>query len=429
MVPGPLRDEVLTDLHEGELGGHLGMEKTVARLKERFYWPGHYQDVQNWCGKCAVCASQKSPTHSAKAPLTNIKVGNPMQLVAVDILGPLPESEARNSYILVAADYFRRWVEAYPIPNQEATTVARKLTDELFFHFSPPEQLHSDQGRQFESTVTAEMCKLLGIAKTRTTPYHPQCDGLVEHFNRTLLAMLATAVQERLFKWEEYLRRLCMAYNTSIHPTTGYTPFYLMFGRQARMPIDIMYGTPTPQVLSHAEYAERLHQDLELAYHRVRVHLGHKLCHQKDLYDRKVHGRPYECGDLVWLHSPAVPRGQSKKLRRPWTGPFRVVRKLSDAVYRIQHAQAPRQRLVVHFDCLKLCPPDICLPIPVSPASQGPEDSPGEPSLQPPGTTLKVVDDVDLTGCYPRQQQHPLPPSPYSQRQRSAPDYYRPSST
>ena len=122
-----------------------------------------------------------------------------MQLVAVDILDRLLESEVGNSYTLVAVDYFMRWVEAYPIPNQEATTVAKKLTDELF-RLSPPEQLHFDPGQQLESIIIAEMCKLLGIAKSRTTPYHPQGDGLVERFNRTLLAMLATAVQECPFE-------------------------------------------------------------------------------------------------------------------------------------------------------------------------------------------------------------------------------------
>ena len=109
-----------------------------------------------------------------------------MQLVAADILGPFPESDAGNMYILVAGDYFTRWMEVYPIPNQEAVTVARKLTDEFFFQFSPPEQLHTDHGRQFESKLVAEACKLLGIDKTRTTAYHPQSDGLVERFNRTL---------------------------------------------------------------------------------------------------------------------------------------------------------------------------------------------------------------------------------------------------
>ena len=126
-----------------------------------------------------------------------------MQIVATDILGPFPESRAGNTYVLVVADYFTRWTEAYAIPNQEAATVAKKLTDE-FFWFSPPEQLHSDQGRQFESEVISEMCKLLGVAKTCTTLYHPQSDGLVARFNRTLLSMLATAAKERPFEWEDH---------------------------------------------------------------------------------------------------------------------------------------------------------------------------------------------------------------------------------
>ena len=149
-------------------------------------------------------------------------------------------------------------MEAYPIPNQEATTVAGQLVDEFFFRFSPPEHLHLDQGQQFKSPVTAKVCKLLGVTKSHTTLYHPQCDGLVERFNRTLLAMLAMAVQDHPTEWEGHLRRLYMAYNTSVHPTTGYTPFYLMFGRQARMPIDIMYGAPTPPASSPAEYANTL---------------------------------------------------------------------------------------------------------------------------------------------------------------------------
>lgn len=105
----------------------------------------------------------------------------------------------QETYILVVGDYFTRWMEAYPIPNQEATTVAKKLTDEFFFRFSPPEQLHSDQGRQFESQLIAEICKLLGIKKTHTTAYHPQSDGLVERFNRTLLGMLSTATRDNPF--------------------------------------------------------------------------------------------------------------------------------------------------------------------------------------------------------------------------------------
>ena len=152
-------------------------------------------------------------------------------------MGPLTTTPEGNTYVLVAGDYFTKWTEAYAIPNQEAITVAKKLTDEFFFRFSPPEQLHSDQGCQFESKLFTEVCHLLNIHKSRTTPYRPQSDGMIERFNRTLLDMLATTVKDNPSNWQSHLHQVCLAYNTTIHPTTGFTPFYLMFGRQARLPI------------------------------------------------------------------------------------------------------------------------------------------------------------------------------------------------
>ena len=228
------------------------MDKTLARLKERFYWPGHHNDVRDWCQNCGTCASRKNPAPNACAPLKSITVGYPMQLVAMDILGPLPESPTGKTHILVVADYFTKWTEAYAIPNQEATTVTQKLTNEFFFRFSPPMQLHSDQGRNFESAVISEVCKLLEVVKTRTTPYHPQSDGLIESFNRTILDMLATAANKHPFNWESQLR-LCFAYNTNVHPTTVESPFFLMFGRQVCLPVDFMYDNPVQnQSLYHS---------------------------------------------------------------------------------------------------------------------------------------------------------------------------------
>ena len=178
-----------------------------------------------------------------RAPMQTIKAGFPMQVVAVDILCPLLASEAGNSYILVAGDYFTKWMEAYPMPNQKAATVAKKLVDDMFCRFSVPEQIHSDQGKQFESSLLQEVCKILNIKKTRTIPYHPQCDGLIERFNHTLLSMLATTTKDHPFDWEEQLQMVCSAYNNSMQASTGYTPFFFMFGRVARMPIDLMYQT------------------------------------------------------------------------------------------------------------------------------------------------------------------------------------------
>ena len=181
-------------------------------------------------------------------------------------MGPLPQTEDGNSYVLVAGDYFTRWIEVYALPNQEATTVAQKLVDELFCRFSPPEQLHSDQGCQFESTLMKEICKFLHINKTHTTPYHPQGDSLVERFNRTLLDMLATTCKDNPFNWDKHIRKVCMAYNSSVHSSTGYTPFFLMFGRQSRLPVDLMYGATQNQTDSPNEFAIRLKSTLEQAY-------------------------------------------------------------------------------------------------------------------------------------------------------------------
>ena len=167
-----------------------------------------------------------------------------MQVVAVDIMGTLPKSDIGNSYVLVTGDYFTKWTEVYTILNQEATIIAQKLTDELFCRFAPPEQLHSDQGKQFESQLLKKICRLFNIKKAKTTPYHPQCDGLVKCFNQILLSMLATTTHDHALNWKSQIRKVCMTYNTSVHSSTGFSPFSLMFGHQTKLPIDLMYGSP-----------------------------------------------------------------------------------------------------------------------------------------------------------------------------------------
>lgn len=137
---------------------------------------GSFLDVRNWCQSCSSCTTRKTPVPKRRAPLGTVSAGYPMLIIAVDILGPLPMTRNGNSYVLVATDDFTRWVEVYAIPDQGAGTVAQKLVDELFCRFSPPELLHSDQGRQFESELVAEVCKLLQIHKIRITTYHPQSD-------------------------------------------------------------------------------------------------------------------------------------------------------------------------------------------------------------------------------------------------------------
>ena len=393
IVPQGLRTEVLQELHSGAVGGHLGEEKTLKKLKERFYWPGHANDVKNWCRACPSCSTRKTPAPKQRAPLGSLQAGYPMQIVSVDILGPLPMTETGNSYILVVGDHFTKWMEAYSIPNQEAKTVANKLIDEFFCRYSTPEQLHSDQGAQFQSNLVAEVCRILKIGKSRTTPYHPQCDGVVERFNRTLLDMLATTTGNHPHDWEIHLRKVCLAYNTSVHSTTGYSPFYLMFGHQARLPIDIMCGTTKPSTnTTYGDFASRMQHTLEEAYDTARGRTKAKHERQKEIYNSKCHGKPFETNDLVWLYCPAVPRNKAKKFHHPWTGPWRVIKRLSDAVYRIQRLTGHPKRTVVHFDRLKRCHPHYINET-TEQSQHLPQTQTGTPTTQP-GQNLQLVDGI-----------------------------------
>ena len=331
VLPTEFHADVLRSLHEGATSAHLGVEKMLELLKERFYWPECTESVKDYCATCVTCCKRKSAAPKRRAGLQTIQAGYPLQIVCVDIMGPLPQTEQGSKYVLVAVDYFTRWVEAYGIPNQEAMTVARKLVDEMFFRFSPPEQLHSDQGRQFESALVKEICNILGVRKTHTTSYHPQGNGMVERFNRTLLDMLSTTVGEHPSNWEQNIRRVCLAYNSSVHASTGFTPFFLMFGRQVKLPVDLMYGSSKMKEVPVQEYVQRLKKDLRRSYELVRDRCVTEHKRQKAIYDEKVHGAPFNQGDLVWLHSPAVPRGLSRKLHCPWKGPFKVAERIGNS--------------------------------------------------------------------------------------------------
>ena len=212
VVPQSLVPEILKLLYENLISGHLGVTKTVERVRKIFFWSGLRQDVESWCRNCEVCCRQNNLRVKPRAPLVTSKVDYPGERVATDIVGPFLKSANGSKYILVVSDYFTRWTEAFPIPNQEALTVARVFVNEYVCRCGVPVQLHTDQGRNFESKMVEEMCKILEIDKTRTSPYHPQSDGMVERFNRTLEAMLAKYVSENHEDWDDHLQLVMLAY-------------------------------------------------------------------------------------------------------------------------------------------------------------------------------------------------------------------------
>ena len=182
----------------------MGIERTVGKVRSRFFWPGCKGDLKRWCEECMECARAKSgPRH--KNPMQQYPTGAPLDRIAIDICGEFPETIRGNKYILVLCDYFTKWTQAWAIPNQTAQTCADVIVTEFVSIFGAPKQLHSDQGRNFESELFQEMCRLLGVEKTRTVSYYPQSDGMVERFNRTMQQMLKTLVCEARDDWDDHL--------------------------------------------------------------------------------------------------------------------------------------------------------------------------------------------------------------------------------
>ncbi|KRZ13010.1 Retrovirus-related Pol polyprotein from transposon [Trichinella zimbabwensis] len=344
VIPRQRIPEILAAIHNRQSGAHLGVAKTLAKVRQRYYWPQQREDVEDWCRACQTCAARAVLTKKPQAPMQLQPVGYPFQRVGIDIVGPLEETQSGNRYTLVVCDYFSKWPETFALPNAEARTVATALVNGIFCRYGAPETLHSDQGRNFESELVKEVCQLFGVAKTRTTAYHPQSDGLVERMNRILLDLLAKASIDHPDDWDAHLDRVLLAYRSSVHHTTGATPSRVVFGRELRLPVDER-GAPEESV---GEYTRRLRQDLEQLYEAVRGKAGREQRRQKFWKDRKAHGPVYEPGDQVWMQVPA-----KTKLGAYWDGPYEVQKKLDWNTYRVKEMKGGRQRLVVHFDRLK----------------------------------------------------------------------------
>ena len=240
VLPSPLRKQVFSELHDSKLAGHMGVRRTLERLRLRCYWPRMHVQVERWCKMCRVCAARKNPPRSPRAPLQVCNVGAPMERVEMNIPGPLPVSNRGNKYILVVGDYFSKWTEGYAIPNQEAATVAIVFVEEFVCRYGVPLQVHTDEGRNFEAELFQQMGKHLGADKTRTTAFHPQSDGMIERLNRTMEDLLAKTVSDNQKDWDECLPFVMMAYRSSTHESTGFSPTELMMGREVSLPIDLI---------------------------------------------------------------------------------------------------------------------------------------------------------------------------------------------
>lgn len=271
----------------------------------------------------------------------------------MDILGPLPTSTLENKYLLIAVDCFTKWPEAMPLKDKKASTVARSLVDQVFSRHGVPLELHTNQGRNFESNLFQEMTMLLGIKKTRTTPLHPQSDGQVERQHRTILDYLAKFICENQKDWDRWVPLYLLAFRSSKQEATGATPAEMYLGQDLQLPLDLLRGLPSSVVREEEgkDYVFKLRNRLELIHHFARQRLQVKSRNVKSWYDRRARHVHFEPGQKVWFYSPQRKVGKAPKLQSPWEGPWTIERKFSDVVFCIR--KTPRHgNKVVHVDRL-----------------------------------------------------------------------------
>ena len=221
--------------------GHQGPERTLQLLRNRCFWPNMSRDVFRYVGSCHRCQVAKSPAVKVHQPLGHFDATMPLQVVAMDFTG-LERSADGKELVLVLTDVFTKWAVAKPVPDQSADTVVSVLVGDWITKFGAPQQLHSDQGKSFESQVVALLCRHYGIKKTRSSAYNPKGNGQVERFNRTFHNLLRSLPPQQKKHWPRHLGELVFWYNATPHSTTKASPYALLFGREPTLPIDLEFG-------------------------------------------------------------------------------------------------------------------------------------------------------------------------------------------
>ena len=334
--------------------GHLGRDRCIAIAQPKIYWPCWRKDLNKHLKTCSRCVRAKAPHLPQCAPLCPIRSTQPMEIVCLDFLN-LEKSKGGYDSILVVTDHFTKYAQAYPTRNQSAITTAKILEQHFIPTFGTPLRLHSDQGGSFEGKVIRELCKLWGVKKTRTTPYHPQGDGITERFNRTLIQMLRTLEPYQKADWKTHLASLVHAYNCTLHATTGFSPFFLLFGRHPRLPVDMLLGQEDQacsQPNTVPQYVKEAKDRIGKAYDEARIAMDEARKKQKRHYDESARGIALQVGDCVLVRNVGL-KGKHK-LADKWRNDIYTITEMPYPdlpVFKVQK-EGSREEKVLHRNML-----------------------------------------------------------------------------
>ena len=343
VIPKHLQADILKHFHDEPSSGHLGFAKTYDRICKRFYWRGMFKTIRRYVMHCRECQRRKAVPQQPPGRLISIPPATaPFQRIGIDLLGRFPVSRLGNKWIVVCTDYSTRYAVTRALPTATAPDVAKFILEDIILKHGAPRVLITDRGQVFQSALVSELVRLCNVTHRMTTAYHPQTNGLTERFNKTLADMLSMYVEVEQKNWDEILPFVTFAYNTAKQDTTGFTPFYLLHGREAETTLDTMI--PLSPEMAECDDNTRMALRAEETRQLARLRTLEAQERDRRRYDAKHRMVYYKPGDLVWIFTPVRKVGLSEKLLKRYFGPYQVLRRLSDVTYEVQDLDKSSRR-------------------------------------------------------------------------------------
>ena len=305
-------------------------------------------EVANRVKLCPDCIAKETKPKLKDTKHIGRKAGFPLEVLFIDLVGPLPSTHEGYKYIMTVEDGYSRFVQAYPLRTKEAPEVARVLMERFISTFGCPQTIHSDNGTEFTAEVFKTLMEELQIRKTFTPPYNAQSNP-VERFHRTLNAFMRTSVQRDDLQWHKMLASLMLAYNSKVHVSTGVTPHLAFMGREVRLPLDLMIEMPVRKTV-HQTVRDMLDR-MKKMYKYIQRNGDAVLRRNAASYTGK--NNAYNVNDLVWYLSPRKVKVKPPKITNQWLGPFRVTKKVSEVLLKITPAIYEGKVYTVHVGRIK----------------------------------------------------------------------------
>ena len=353
VVPTVHRQEVLELAHDLPMSGHLGVRKTHNRVLQHFFWPGLKRDVAKWCKECHTCQLGGKPNQNIPpAPLHPIPAfDEPFSHIIIYCVGPLPKTKSQNEYLLTIMCSSTRFPEAIPLRSIKTNTILKALI-KLFTLFGLPKSIQSDQGTNFMAHAFQQVMNQLGIKQYKSSAYHPESQGALETFHQTLKTMIRMYCTENSRDWDEGVQLLLFAVRESVQESLGFSPFEVVFGHAVRGPLLLLkekWLDEDPEKISVLKYVATFKDRLFRAGQMAKRNLQESQSKMKVWYDRKAKSRCFEPGDRVLVLFPVV----GNPLQAKYSGPYKVVKKISDTNYLVKTPGRRKETQVCHINMLK----------------------------------------------------------------------------